>query len=886
MSMNPARVSDKHATNGNAASKAWTAEDDGDLRDFFDNAAIALHWVGRDGTILRANQAELDLLGYSEHEYVGHNITEFHADAHVIADLLGRLSNDEVVHDFEARLLRKDGSAVDVLVDSSTLRRNGEFVHTRCFTRDNSHWKQLEDRLRESEARYQDLYDNAPDMFTSVDAATGTYVAVNGTFARATGYTRDELIGRSVHELYHPDSAQAVRDAFDEFVRDGRVRDAEFLLMRKDGMTIPVALNLSAIRDAEGNVLQSRSVLRDMRERNRALKEKQQAINLLDTLLAAAPIGFVVLDTDLRFVRVNEAAAEISGLPAEEHIDKRFEDLIPAAESQLPHCEQVLRDGDVIRNIEVHGATAADPADDRCWLVSYYPIPEGDRVSGVGVVFQEITDRKHAEEALRRQANLLDLAHDAILVRELHSGRIIYWNDAAEKAYGWRREDAIGRITHELLQTEHALGYAYVEQAVGRDGSWDGELSHMTAGGDRINVESRQVVVTEGDTPLVLETNRDVTDRIRAEEILRFSEERYRILVDAIPAMVTLTTPDGRVEYVSQSLLDYTGLTQDEARAGEWTKILHPDDLTEHADEWVASLARGDVLSGEVRIRRHDGAYRWHFGHIAPVRADDGSIRLFVGAHIDIDDRKRTEEELQRTADDLERANAAKDEFLGLVSHELKTPITTIYGNAQILRMRGQQLDEESRQSALADVVKESERLHRIIDNLLVLARLEQGHEIDSEPLLVRRIASHIIDEHRQHHAHRDVRLAVTETPMPVMGQPLYIEQVIRNLLSNAEKYSPASEPIQLTITTDGTRLLFSVLDRGRGFSEDEAQKIFTPFYRAPSAVSRAAGVGIGLAVCKRLIDAQGGEMWARPREGGGADIGFALPLAEGAFGE
>src|SRR4029079_15954326 len=93
MSMNLARVGDKHATNGIAAGTAWTPEDDGDLRDFFDNAAIALHWVGRDGTILRANQAELDLLGYAEGEYVGHNITEFHADAHVIADLLARLAN-------------------------------------------------------------------------------------------------------------------------------------------------------------------------------------------------------------------------------------------------------------------------------------------------------------------------------------------------------------------------------------------------------------------------------------------------------------------------------------------------------------------------------------------------------------------------------------------------------------------------------------------------------------------------------------------------------------------------------------------------------------------------------------------------------------------------
>lgn len=973
-----------------------------DLRDFFENAPISLHWVDGDGIIVRANRTELEFLGYTEDEYIGRPIADFHADRDVVEDLLGRLARNEVVHDYEARLRRKDGSIRHVLIDSSVLWRDGNFVHTRCFTRDNTEHKRLEQRLRDSEAQYQDFYEHAPDMFTSVDAQTGRYVAVNETFARATGYTREELIGRPLMDLYHPDARDAVREAFARFVATGELRDVQLKLLRKDGSSIPVSLSATAIRDADGKVRYSRSMLRDMSERTRTLAEKEQALALLDTLLAAAPVGFVVVDRDRRFVLVNQAASENNGISIEGHIGQRIDELFTNVEAQLSSIQHVFDSGEMIRDIEVYGETPSQPGVDRCWLVSYYPVRDGDYVSAVGVVFQDITQRKRAEDILSRQASLLDLAHDAIIVRELHSGHIVYWNNGAERTYGWSRDETLGKSTHAFLHTEHELGYEVVEKVMERDGSWDGELSHMTKDGERITVESRQVVFKEGAIPLVLETNRDITGRKYADDALRFSEERYRTLADAIPAMVTLTTPEGKVEYVSQSLLDYTGLTQEEAQAGDWTRILHPDDLAAHADEWIAQIARGETLTGEVRIRRHDGSYRWHFGRIAPVRDAAGNVRLHVGAHIDIDDRKQAEEqyrsvveampamvstttpegivtfhnqrwltytgrtrdemlhgnwaaivhpddmqpltdgwaraladgtpmeteyralrhdgayrwirsftvpvrgpggaitmwidaaldiddrkqaeeELKRTADELERANAAKDEFLGLVSHELKTPITTIYGNAQVLRNRGAQLDAESRQSALDDVVHESERLHRIIDNLLVLARLEQGQEIESEPLLVRRIATRMADEHRQHHPYRQIRLSVIDDATPVSGQPLYLEQVIRNLLSNAEKYSPPNEPIDLDISRDGDSLCFSVLDRGRGFSEDEAGKIFTPFYRSAFAVSRASGVGIGLAVCKRLIEAQGGEMWAHPREGGGADIGFSLPLAEGA---
>jgi PAS domain S-box-containing protein len=272
------------------------------------------------------------------------------------------------------------------------------------------------------------------------------------------------------------------------------------------------------------------------------------------------------------------------------------------------------------------------------------------------------------------------------------------------------------------------------------------------------------------------------------------------------------------------------------------------------------------------------------FGHEERGKFGEREERIAAGiagwASVAIDNA-RLFEEAKRTARELKKANAAKDEFLGLVSHELKTPITTIYGNAEVLRRRLERLDTESRVAALHDISNEAERLHRIIDNLLVLARLERGQAISAEPLLARRIVERILSEHQHRFPHRTIRMQTDDSVVPIIGEPVYIEQVVRNLLSNAEKYSPRHAPIDVRIIDAGGRLEVSVLDRGRGVSSDEAELIFTPFYRSPASMHEAGGVGIGLAVCKRLIEAQGGTMWARSRPGGGADIGFSLPAAE-----
>ena len=257
-----------------------------DLTDFIENSAVGLHWVGPDGTILWANKAELELLGYTREEYIGHHIAEFHADSEVIEDILGRLTRDETLHSYEARLRCKDGSIRHVLISSNVRRQNGEFYHTRCFTRDITERRLAEEALRQSEERFAKAFQASPFALTITSLKTSRLLEVNETFCRMSGYTREEAVGRTTPEL-----GLWVRDSDREeevaiVSERGQVRDREYRFRLKDG-TERLGL-LSAERIEIGGEPCALTVIQDITEQKRAEAERDQTLEREKALRAKA----------------------------------------------------------------------------------------------------------------------------------------------------------------------------------------------------------------------------------------------------------------------------------------------------------------------------------------------------------------------------------------------------------------------------------------------------------------------------------------------------------------------------------------------------------------------------------------------------------------------
>jgi signal transduction histidine kinase len=235
-----------------------------------------------------------------------------------------------------------------------------------------------------------------------------------------------------------------------------------------------------------------------------------------------------------------------------------------------------------------------------------------------------------------------------------------------------------------------------------------------------------------------------------------------------------------------------------------------------------------------------------------------------------------TDELGRRRASD-QRAAEMRDAFNSVVSHELRTPITAILGGAKLLARRDRPLDETTRQELLEDLESEAERLYRLVEDLLVLSRSEGGSiERHDDPVALGRLVGRVVRSEQVRWP--GVRFMLSGAgDVTVRGDDTYVEQVLRNLLSNAAKYSPNGGEIDVILdeVADGVRV--RVLDSGVGLRDEEIDRLFALYYRSPDTSGKVGGAGIGLFVCRVLVEAMGGRIWGAPRPGGGAEFGFML---------
>ncbi|HZM72373.1 MAG TPA: ATP-binding protein [Candidatus Polarisedimenticolia bacterium] len=309
-------------------------------------------------------------------------------------------------------------------------------------------------------------------------------------------------------------------------------------------------------------------------------------------------------------------------------------------------------------------------------------------------------------------------------------------------------------------------------------------------------------------------------------------------------------------------------------RAGQiagYLEAFHPDGRPMVPSDWPLnrSIDSGEPVTGErYVIRRPDGSNVEVSTSAAPVVSNDIVVAA-VMAMTDITAAREAEE--------------LREAFLGVLAHELRTPVTTIYGGAATLLRSRRRADSTSR-AILADVAAESERLFRLVENLLVLARAERGAVVaERDPLSLVRVLPRVVDEERGRWpvAHFEIDMP-TDLPI-VSGDEAHVRLVLSNLLSNAAKYGPANGLVRVVAQRSeaGSEIEVRVLDEGPGVVESEADSMFRAFYRSASTASKAPGSGIGLFIVRALVDAMGGRVWTKAREGGGAEFGFALPVFE-----
>ena len=416
------------------------------------------------------------------------------------------------------------------------------------------------------------------------------------------------------------------------------------------------------------------------------------------------------------------------------------------------------------------------------------------------------------------------------------------------------------------------------ERAQGLDAGADGYLTHPV------------------EPPVLLATIRALLRGRAAERALRESEERFRSMADSAPVMIWLGDAHGNAEWFSRSWLEFTGLTLEEQLGQGWAAVVHPEDLERSLATYRKHFAAREPFRLELRIRRHDGAYRWVLNSGTP-RSDGASNFVgYIGSCLDITDRKDGEIERERLlsreriaraeADAAriaaEHANDVKAQFLAAMSHELRTPLNAIGGYVDLLELGIRGPITEAQREDLDRIRRNQRHLLGLINNVLNFAKIEAGHvdyHISEAPLhdILDGMYSLVAPQVRARALEYEYRQCAPS--VLVRADVEKVEQILINLLSNAIKFTEPGGHVTLECVYTDTVAKVRVIDTGLGIPAGKLDAIFEPFVQVDQAFTREGqGTGLGLSISRDLARAMGGDITVESVLGEGAVFTLSLP--------
>jgi PAS domain S-box-containing protein len=539
-----------------------------------------------------------------------------------------------------------------------------------------------------------------------------------------------------------------------------------------------------------------------------------------------------------------------------------------------------------------------------------------DGVLHVLGAIRDVTQQRRAErerlqlaQHMRLQAELIQRAHDAILVLD-PIRRVLSWNEGAERLYGWTAQEVLGRITDALLKTNFPISRSTLDAQLEQAGQWEGELTHTRRDGSIVVVESRQLLVRDeaGQPQAILEINRDITERYRKAQVEQatYAETTGHLaflqqVLDTLPSSVYLVHGlDAQLLLANHAANRIWGAAWQVEQPMREFLVTNGIQITNVQGrplllEELATLRA--VQKGETTVQRQE-IIRHADGTSLPIMVNAVTLtppeiwkesQRKSGPLLDATEPIALVVHQDVTA--LKEAEYLKDEFVGIAAHELRTPLAVLAGYADMLltqtaRGHGAHL-AEWQQEALEEIKQATARLSTLTEDLLDVTRLQAGRLLlQCAPTNVVALVQRVATQMQQTTARHQIEVSTTRPVLVANIDVKRAEQVLTNLIGNAIKYSPQGGAITITIReeTASQTIQISVQDRGIGIPRHQQAQIFGRFIRADNAVAWGiSGTGLGLYLCRELVEQQMGRLWFESEEGAGSTFFVTLPLVPAA---
>jgi PAS domain S-box-containing protein len=777
------------------------------------------------------------------------------------------------------------------------------------------------DRLELADQRSRQMVNLSPDAYFQTNA-DGRFIDVNSAACQLLGYSHDEMLGKRPRDIIPPDDVPRVLGARQTLESRREMERGEWTMVRKDGTALSVEVSANILPGGRWQAF-----VRNISDRQQATERLRQSEERFRAIFEEAPIGMALISTDGRFLHVNRALCDITGYSAEELEKLTYQEITSPEDLQrtLRMTEQaqrgeepkyqiekryVRKDGRTV-TIDVHG--------------SFVPGPDGRPLYYVGQ-FEDITERKRGDEVLRESEakfrSVIESMPDGVFIYQ--GDRIVFANGGFATLLGYASaSDIIGLNMRDYLTPESMrIVEARIRRfGIGAEAAPAQEMLMVRADRSLVTVETVGIAATYEGAPAIVVVVRDLGDRKRAER-------EQRLLAEVGVAMSETLDYDATLASVARlAVRDFADWclveVLEEPGAVRRLKVVTADPAKEHRareyEQIPLSRERSPLLKPVVEARRplliprvgaeHLAALMPTPEQLAAIRAigplsamvvpllirervlgtltfaSTSPARIYGPADLRL--AQAVAERAALAIDNARlyraalQAKALRDQVLGVVAHDLRSPLTTIALHANRLKRTGP--EPERRNSRHRDaILHAAERMNHLIQDLLDVVVLEAGKlSVDRSRLSSRALLTEVIDAQKAlvGSASLELRAELADDLPDVLGDHHRLLQVFENLVGNAVKFTEGGGLVAIGGARSESGVIFWVSDTGRGLASAEMEHVFDRFWQATARPGRL-GAGLGLPICKGIVEAHGGRIWVDSAPGRGTTFYFSIPPA------